>query len=331
MENQKSKKIVLTGLFICLGLVIPYFSGHAFGVPGNVFLPMHLPVLISGLILGPYYGAACGLITPIVSSVLTGMPALWPVLPMMTGELVTYGVLTGLLRSRAKWNIYAAMITAMIGGRIVSSIIFSIIMLPPGPSVVLLNMGTTLLTGLPGIIIQLLVVPVAVKLLERTAVPMTYVRTNENLDRVSQVISNKAVKRIAQGKATLVLVKDGKIVYEVSGPGVKPLLDLMQKPETRELLKGAHVFDKIVGKAAAMIMVFGGVKSIYGLTMSRLGEEYLKNRSIDFRNDRVVDIISNRDRTGICPIEKSVLDLEDPQEGYERILQERQILLSKTS
>ena len=165
--HNRITKLSLAGLCICLGLLIPYFSGHAMGVPGSVLLPMHIPVLIAGLLLGYRYGAICGFVTPIVSSLLTGMPALWPMLPMMACELTTYGVVTGILRKKFKMPLYLSLIGAMIAGRIVSGIVYAVIVMPASITPVMESVITTLMTGLPGILIQLAIIPAAVKLLER--------------------------------------------------------------------------------------------------------------------------------------------------------------------
>ena len=92
------RKLNLAGLFIALGVIIPYFTGHGFGVPGVVLLPMHIPVLMAGLLLGWRHGVLVGVFAPILSSLLTGMPAPWPNLPMLGSELITFGLFTGLLR-----------------------------------------------------------------------------------------------------------------------------------------------------------------------------------------------------------------------------------------
>ncbi len=74
--KKNVKKITVGGLLIALALVLP-MAFHLTGVPqpGQVFLPMHIPVLLGGFVLGPVFGFFVGLFSPIISSVLTGMPA----------------------------------------------------------------------------------------------------------------------------------------------------------------------------------------------------------------------------------------------------------------
>ena len=93
---MKTKKIILSGIFIAFGIILPMFF-HTFNMAGSIFLPMHIPVLIGGFLLGPLYGGLVGLLTPILSGFMTGMPPLVPVMPIMAFELCAYGVISGFL------------------------------------------------------------------------------------------------------------------------------------------------------------------------------------------------------------------------------------------
>ena len=84
--------LVLTALFIAAGILLPIFF-HGLGLGGAVFLPMHIPVLLGGMLLGWRQGFVIGLVTPLLSCLLTGMPPLLPALPLMTSELAAYGAL----------------------------------------------------------------------------------------------------------------------------------------------------------------------------------------------------------------------------------------------
>src|SRR6056297_3524954 len=116
MKKTKSKEIVLSGLFIALGLLVPMLF-HAVGGAGPVFLPMHLPVLVGGFILSPKFAVLVGLSTPLLSSVLTGMPVLMPMAPIMMAELGIYGLTVSLLKEKGVNNVIT-LISAMIFGRI---------------------------------------------------------------------------------------------------------------------------------------------------------------------------------------------------------------------
>lgn len=159
---MKTKKMILSGLFIAMGLILPMIF-HTVNLSGSIFSPMHLPVMLGGFLLGPVYGAAIGFITPILSSVLTGMPPLMPIMPMMALELLGYGFMTGLLFTKTK-KIYISLILSIVFGRLCSMVgafILSLTLAPqisPIPYVV-----SGVVNGLPGIAIQLIVIPALVK------------------------------------------------------------------------------------------------------------------------------------------------------------------------
>ena len=160
--KKNVKKITVGGLLIALALVLP-MAFHLTGVPqpGQVFLPMHIPVLLGGFVLGPVFGFFVGLFSPIISSVLTGMPAV-------------YGLVSGLMYNTFKFNkkkmgTYISLLTAMLCGRIVYAIsLFVAVNLMGiqcgGPIAAV----TATVSGVPGIIIQVLIIPPVVYALERS-------------------------------------------------------------------------------------------------------------------------------------------------------------------
>lgn len=161
---MKSKKIVLSGLFIAFGIILPMFF-HMFNMGGSIFLPMHIPVLIAGYFLGPVYGATVGIITPILSGLFTGMPPLVPVMPIMVFELCGYGLIAGLVFSKTK-NVYISLICAMIVGRlfaIVGAFVVSLTLAPQISPIAYVVGGLT--TAIPGMVIQLVFIPLLVSLL----------------------------------------------------------------------------------------------------------------------------------------------------------------------
>ena len=92
--NSITRKLVSCALCIALGVLLP-MAFHVIPNAGSVFLPMHIPVLICGLFCGWPYGLACGILTPFISSVTTGMPPAM-MLPQMMVELAVYGLVAGL-------------------------------------------------------------------------------------------------------------------------------------------------------------------------------------------------------------------------------------------
>lgn len=162
-----TKRISYIAFFIALGIVLP-LAFHMFGTGlGRIFLPMHLPVLLAGVLMGPAAGAIVGVMTPIFSSLLTGMPPVFPMLPIMFIELLVYGLAIGYLYNIRKSNILLSLFVSMLLGRISAATVvmvlvylFNISNLPGNP---LLYIWGTIATGFPGIIIQLLLIPLLAK------------------------------------------------------------------------------------------------------------------------------------------------------------------------
>ena len=89
------KKLTLASVCIALCVVLP-IAFHSIPDGGSIFLPMHIPVLICGMLCGWPYGLVCGLMGPLLSSAITGMPPA-AMLPAMMVECGTYGMVSGLM------------------------------------------------------------------------------------------------------------------------------------------------------------------------------------------------------------------------------------------
>lgn len=156
--NSHIKLLVRTALFLALGVIVP-IGFHQFGLGGRIFLPMHIPVLLAGFISGPISGLIVGLLTPGLSFALTGMPPAYAV-PLMTIELCLYGLATGLFYYRLHLNIYAALMVSLVLGRLgfaLGLLILGLFLeLPYGIKTYFTG---AVVTGFPGIIIQLLIIP----------------------------------------------------------------------------------------------------------------------------------------------------------------------------
>ncbi len=172
MKKDSLQKLVISAMFLCLGLVLPFFTGQIQQI-GSMLLPMHLPVILCGLIAGWKYGLVVGAVTPVLRSVIFSMPVMYPSAIAMAFELAAYGFLVGFLFKNARWqcvkSLYRCLITAMLGGRIVWGIVMTVI----------LGLGengftlTAFLTGafinaVPGIIVQLILVPAIMLALNKT-------------------------------------------------------------------------------------------------------------------------------------------------------------------
>jgi len=166
MKKSSTLKLVLAGLFTAMGVGLP-IAFHAFSLSGTIFLPMHIPVLLCGLICGWRYGMITGIIVPILSSFLTGMPPLYPVGAAMALELAAYGAIIGILAGRM--NVIVALIGSMLGGRVVLGISNVVLMGLAGKSYTFSAfIAGAFVTALPGIILQLVLIPAIYLILDKT-------------------------------------------------------------------------------------------------------------------------------------------------------------------
>lgn len=165
--NPKTNQLVKTSLFLALGLIIPYIF-HITGLPGQALLPMHIPVLLCGFLLGPRYGLIIGVLTPILNSLLIGMPPIYPVGIAMALELAAYGFAAGFFHKNKRVNLFVSLIIAMLFGRIISGIANYILLTAGGKGYALsVFLASNFINAIWGILLQLILIPVIVKALER--------------------------------------------------------------------------------------------------------------------------------------------------------------------
>ena len=156
------KKFLSIVLALCM--VLPFLTGQIPQI-GSALSPMHIPVLLCGLACGWPYGLVCGLLGPVLSGVLTGMPSP-AVLPGMMVECGVYGLVSGLMMQlvhtkKLYADLYISQITAMLLGRILSGVCKALIF-APATFTVAAWATTSFVTGLPGIVIQLVLLPTLV-------------------------------------------------------------------------------------------------------------------------------------------------------------------------
>lgn len=109
-------------------------------------------------------------------------------------------------------------------------------------------------------------------------------------------------------KLSIVLIKDSDIYTSVKR-GISPILDIID--ENRELMLGADIADKVIGKAAAMLMAANGVKNVYTDVISKHALDVFNKNGISCEYGRSVPYIVNRKGDGMCPMEQTVLNLTD--------------------
>lgn len=170
------KRMTLAAVCIALCVVLP-IAFHSIPDGGSIFLPMHIPVLVCGMICSWPYGFLCGLMGPLLSSAITGMPNA-AYLPAMMVECGTYGLVSGLIlkfvrTEKTYLDLYIALVTAMLAGRVVSGIAKALIF-SPGMALSAWITGS-FVTALPGIVIQLVLLPgVVCTLMRARVIPYRY-------------------------------------------------------------------------------------------------------------------------------------------------------------
>ena len=171
MKNNPVKNIVLSALFMGLGLTLPFLTGQLQSI-GNMLLPMHLPIFLCGLICGWQYGVSVGFILPLLRSLIFTMPIMYPAAIAMAFELATYGFVAGFIYSRSRWKcvkaLYRALLFAMVAGRAVWGVAQALLLGFGGKTFTLTAfVSGALLNAIPGIILQLILIPLIMIALNR--------------------------------------------------------------------------------------------------------------------------------------------------------------------
>ena len=168
-NHNKLLKAILAALFLALAYVMPFLTGQIPEI-GAMLCPMHLPVLLCGFICGPLFGLAVGLAAPIFRSLTLGMPMFFPSAVCMAFELAAYGAISGLMHKtlpRKKPFIYCSLFTAMLSGRLVwGAAMFVCLGMSGGHFTLAAFLAGALTNAVPGIVLQIVLVPVLVMLLE---------------------------------------------------------------------------------------------------------------------------------------------------------------------
>lgn len=173
MQKISTQKLVLSAACLALAYVLPFLTGNIPYV-GSMLLPMHLPVLLCGFLCGGPYGLLVGFLSPLLRAALVGMPSLFPTAIAMAFELATYGFVCGILSKKAIHSlkgVYLSLIVAMIAGRIVWGLVrLSLTFLNDSTFPISAFFAGAFTKAIPGIILQLILVPAVVLALRRSRI-----------------------------------------------------------------------------------------------------------------------------------------------------------------
>ena len=170
MNKLSVRRLTLSAMLLAVGMLLPFLTGQIQRI-GNLLCPMHLPVFICGMVCGPYWGLAVGAVLPVLRSMVFGMPMLMPMACAMAFELAAYGLISGLLRSRLPKTLpmlYLSLVSAMLLGRLVWGVacvpLYGLASKSFGFQLFITN---GFVNAIPGVILQLIAVPIIVRTLEK--------------------------------------------------------------------------------------------------------------------------------------------------------------------
>ncbi len=170
-NSHTIKRMVLAAMFLSIGFVLPIFTSQIKEI-GDTLLPMHIPVMLCGLICGGKYSFFVGMLLPLFRSVVFGMPPIYPNAVWMAIELATYGFVIGFLYYRMKnkniKGVYISLVSAMILGRIAWGIAKAILLGLGGKAFTIsMFIAGGFIDAIPGIIIQLVLIPLIMAILNK--------------------------------------------------------------------------------------------------------------------------------------------------------------------
>ena len=171
-RNQNIARLIYSAMFLSLALLLPFLTAEIKSL-GSALLPLHLPVILCGFVCGPNWGLAVGAVAPLLRSNIFGMPVFMPNAVTMAFELAVYGFVAGLLYQKFNKNIvhiYIDLITAMVCGRLAwGTVTFVLIFagVAKGDIGFSIIWTQTVAQSIPGIVLQLVFIPLIVDILKK--------------------------------------------------------------------------------------------------------------------------------------------------------------------
>lgn len=174
MKHTAIRPIVLSAMFLGIGLVLPLLTSQIKEI-GDSLLPMHIPVMLCGIVCGAKYGLLTGLLLPILRAAMFGMPPIYPNAIWMAFELATYGLVIGWMyihvKGRCLKRIYISLVTAMLAGRVVWGVAKAILLGIGGkPFGIAAFVTGSFLDAFPGIVVQLILIPLITNAIKKIPV-----------------------------------------------------------------------------------------------------------------------------------------------------------------
>ena len=175
LTSLQIRKLTYAALYLAIALVLPFITGQIREI-GAMLCPMHIPALLCGFMCGWPWGLAVGFVAPLLRGVLFGMPPLFPTGVGMAAELAVYGGMAGFLYSRLPrktWITYAVLIAAMVVGRLAWGLAHVLIAgFTGGEFTAEIFLAGAVTNAIPGIILQIVLIPVLVLAMERAGLSL---------------------------------------------------------------------------------------------------------------------------------------------------------------
>ena len=127
------------------------------------------------------------------------------------------------------------------------------------------------------------------------------------------------VRLLKERNKTCIVLNNGKIIFESEAFGVKPLRELRQSGFKKQTEDHLTLIDRVIGKGALILAELIGIDEIFTPLTSEYALHYSQAINLPIAYQIKVPMIENRTRTGMCPIEKSVINTSDPQTGEANI------------
>ncbi len=252
--NKNLKKLTLSALFLAIGIVLPLFTMQIKEI-GDTLLPMHIPVLLCGILCGGQYGFAVGLMLPFIRSFIFSMPPLYPNAVWMAAELATYGLVVGILYNKLKIKgiakTYVSLLIAMLSGRIVWGIAKTLLLFGTAKTFTLAAfISGGFVDALPGIILQLLLIPLLVKIIDGDGKKMKTVAFHYGKGKVEHTFNSKELIAVLESSINgykPALDESGLVEQAMKNPvGSKTLCELAR---SNDGIGGDHFYHQLADEA----------------------------------------------------------------------------------
>lgn len=128
---------------------------------------------------------------------------------------------------------------------------------------------------------------------------------------------------------SLMIYRGGRLIFQSASKGIRPHLEAIETHG--EALRGTLMVDKIVGRAAALLMLYSEAAEAHAQVLSRPGKQVLDMHGLPTTYVELVDHIKMKDGSIYCPFERMVQSISDPEEAYAAIVEKMKSLNEPSS